>query len=113
MPRSTPDGGGKAQVVTNHLLGRYGTENLPQGNTFDRFRRLTREIADRRSRVTPDQVRTINQCVAVPREARGSATLWHSVYDLPARSVRISFFLGRAPDGAVRRTSYLEFGLTR
>lgn len=107
------DGGGKPQVVTNHLLGRYGTEKLPEGNTFDRFRRLTHEIADRGARVTPDEVRTINQCVAVPREARGAATLWHAVYDLPERRVRISFFLGRGSDGTERRTSYLDFGLAR
>jgi hypothetical protein len=107
------DGTGKAQVVTNHLLGRYGTENLPEGNTFDRYRRLTHEIAQRRSRVTPDEVRTINQCVAAPREARGSATLWHAVYDLTEKKVRISFFLGRPAGGEDRRTPYLDFGLTR
>jgi hypothetical protein len=98
--------------VTNHLLGRYGTENLPQGNTFDRFRRLTRELADRGSRVTPEEVRAINQCVAVPREAKGAATLWHAIYDLPERNTAISFFLGREPGGADRRTPYLGFGLT-
>jgi hypothetical protein len=106
------DGHGKPQVVTNHLLGKYGTEKLPQGNSFDRFRRLTREIADRKARVTPEEVRTINQCVAVPKEARGAATLWHSIYDLADRKVKISFFLGRDPKGEDRRTPYLEFGFT-
>jgi hypothetical protein len=106
------DGSGSPQVVTNHLVSRYGTEKLPQGNTFDRFRRLSHEIAERRSRVTPDEVRTINQCVAVPKEARGAATLWHAVYDLPEKKVRISFFLGRTPDGTDRRTPYVDFGFT-
>lgn len=107
------DGHGKPQVVTNHLLGRYGTENLPQGNTFDRYRRLTREIAARKAKVTPQEVRTINQCVAVPKEARAAATLWHSIYDLAERKVKISFFLGRDSQGEERRTPYLEFGFTR
>jgi hypothetical protein len=106
------DGRGKPQVVTNHLLGRYGTDKLPEGNSFDRFRRLSREITDRKSRVTPEEVRTINQCVAVPREARGAATLWHSVYDLAERKVKISFFLGRSSNGEDRRTPYLGFGFT-
>ncbi len=107
------DGQGKPQIVTNHLLGKYGVDNLPQGNTFDRFRRLTREIADRKARVTPEEARTINQCVAVPKEANSSATLWHSVYDLAERKVKVSFFLGRDAKGEDRRTPYLPFGFTR
>lgn len=107
------DGHGKPQVVTNHLLGKYGTNALPQGNSFDRFRRLTREIADRRARVTPEEVCTINQCVAVPKEARGAATLWHAVYDLADRKVKVRFFLGRDSKGEDRLTPYLEFGFTK
>lgn len=111
--RYLAEGRRKPQIVTNHLLGRYGTEHLPQGDSFDRFRRLTRELAERGSRVTPDEVRAINLCVAVPGGVRDHATLWHAVYDLTERKVRISFFLGRTPDGADRRTPYLDFGFSR
>src|SRR5262249_2259862 len=107
------DGHGKPQIVTNHLLGKFGTEKLPQGNTFDRFRRLTREISDRNSKVSSDPVCTINQCVAVPKEAKGAATLWHAVYDLTGREVKISFFLGRGANGEERRTKYIPFGFTQ
>lgn len=106
------EGHGKPQIVPNHLLGVYGTEKLPEGNSFDRFRRLTQEIAERKARVTPDEVRTINQCVAVPKEAQGAAMLWHSVYDLADRKLKISFFLGRDSKGEDRRTPYLQFGFT-
>jgi len=98
--------------VTNHLLGKYGSDHLPEGNSFDRFRRLTREIADRKSKVTPEEAQTINQCVAVPKEATRAATLWHSLYDLTEGKVRVSFFLGRDPNGEARRTPYISFGFT-
>lgn len=106
------EGHGNPQIVTNHLLGRYGTAKLPEGNSFDRYRRLTREIASRKATITPEEARTINQCVAVPKEAGAHATLWHSVYDLAERKVKVSFFLGRDPGRAERRTPYLEFAFT-
>jgi hypothetical protein len=111
--RFVVDGLGKPQVVTNHLLGVYGTDNLPQGNTFDRYRRLKHEIGSRQSKVSTREALTINQCVAVPKEAKGAATLWHAVYDLTAKKVKVSFFLGRNSQGEDRRTPYLDFGFTK
>jgi hypothetical protein len=107
------DGKGKPQIATNHLLSKFGTENLPEGNSFDRFRRLTSEVSSRKAKVTPIEVLTINHCVAVPKEASDAATLWHSVYDLKDRKVKISFFLGRDAKGNDRRTPYMEFGFTK
>src|SRR6185369_16430712 len=101
------------QIVTNHLLGRFGSKDLPAGNSFDRYQRLTTEIASRKMRITSDEVRTINHCVAVPKEAKGAATLWHSVYDLADNTVKVSFFLGRDRDGEERRTPYIAFGFTK
>lgn len=105
------DGNQKPQVVTNHLLAKYRGVKPPEGNSGDRFARLEQEIAARKSRVTPDDVRAINQCVAVPKVAGNHATLWHSVYDLQDKSMSISFFLGRDARGLERRTPYLKFKL--
>jgi predicted choloylglycine hydrolase len=109
--RFVVDGGGKPQVVTNHLLAQFPDHKAPAGNSGDRFARLEKEIADRHSRVTPDDVQAINQCVAVPKMGANHATLWHSVYDLQDRSLSISFFLGRDAQGAERRSPYLKFKL--
>ncbi|MBS1724460.1 MAG: linear amide C-N hydrolase [Armatimonadetes bacterium] len=103
-------GEGKPQIVTNHRVSKYGTAKLPDGNSFDRFRRLQQEIAKKGGLLTPDEVRETNLCVAVPPVAAQAATLWHSVYDLKERTLKVSFFLGRE-DGKDRRTPYLEFRL--
>jgi hypothetical protein len=107
--RFVVDGGGAPQVVTNHLLSQFEGE-LPEGNSFDRYRRLQAGIRAIGPKLTPDQVRSTNECAAVPVAAEGAATLWHSVYDLADRSLRVSFWLGEQ-DGRQRRTEYLEFRL--
>jgi penicillin V acylase-like amidase (Ntn superfamily) len=107
--RFVVDGGGAPQVVTNHLLSRFPGE-LPQGNSFDRYRRLQARIREIGPKLTPEQVASTNACAAVPAGAQGAATLWHSVYDLAGRTLRVSFWLGRR-DGTERRTEYLEFRL--
>jgi hypothetical protein len=106
------DGKGKPQIVTNHSLFEYGTENLPSGNSFDRYRRLEQEVKNRKGRVTPAEVKTINYCVAVPESVRVHGTLWHAVYDLTSRSVQISFCLS-GDEAKERRTPYLAFRLQR
>lgn len=104
------EGNGKPQIVTNHLLSRFGTDSLPAGNSFDRYRMLQAELAEKVGKTTPDEVRTNNACVAVPPAVQGAATLWHSVYDLHDKTLKISFFLGHEND-VERRTPYLLFKL--
>lgn len=105
------DGGGSPQIITNHMVSTYGTGNLPSGNSFDRFRRLQQELAKRKSKYTPAEVKEINLCVAVPEQTRVAATLWHSVYDLKTQSLKVSFCLSRADEAKERRTPYLSFKL--
>ncbi len=105
------EGKGKPQVVTNHLLSGFDATKLPEGNSFDRYRRLQEELA-KRPKHTPDEVATNNLCVAVPTNP-GHATLWHSVYDLEDRSMRVSFYLGIDKKGNARRSEYLKFELRR
>ncbi len=105
------DGGGKPQIITNHMVSTYGTSNLPSGNSFDRYRRLQQELGKRKSKYTPTEVKEINFCVAVPEQARIAATLWHSVYDLKDRTLQVSFCLSRADETKERRTPYLSFKL--
>jgi hypothetical protein len=40
-------------------------------------------------------------------------TLWHAIYDLEDRSVAVDFYLGDEPDGAIRRSPYVELALGR
>jgi penicillin V acylase-like amidase (Ntn superfamily) len=103
--RFTVEGKGAPQIVTNHLLGQYNAQNLPSGNSFDRYRSLQGELAKRKTH-SPAQVRENNFCAAVPKEASGHATLWHSVYDLQSKTMQVSFYLGTG-----RRTEYFEFAL--
>lgn len=106
------NGGGKPQFVTNHSIAEYGTDNLPKGNSFDRYRRLESELAKRTGKYSVEDMKTINRCVAVPAQVQGAATLWHAVYDLSAKSVEISFCLSRADEAAERRTPYFKFALS-
>jgi predicted choloylglycine hydrolase len=107
------EGGRKPQLITNHSIAKYGTNGLPAGNSFDRYRRLQQEIAKRRGRVTPADVKEINYCVAVPTDVRVHGTLWHAVYDLTDRSVSVSFCLSGPTENRERRSPYLNFRLGR
>jgi predicted choloylglycine hydrolase len=105
------DGNGRPQIVTNHSIAEYGTTNLPQGNSFDRYRMLEKEIGAKR-KFTPLEVKENNFCVAVPKNVMVAATLWHAVYDLKEHSMSVSFCLSRADERDERRTPYLSFKLS-
>lgn len=105
------DGKGKPQIITNHSIAVYGTSNLPEGNSFDRYRRLQAELDKRSDTFTPAEVKEINYCVAVPEQARVAATMWHAVYDLQDRSMIVSFCLSRMDEAKERRSPYLAFKL--
>lgn len=107
------DGRGKPQIITNHSIHKYDANKLPNGNSFDRYRRLQQEIANRKNRVTPAEVKEINYCVAVPADVKVHATLWHSVYDLKDKTLKVSFCLSRSDEAKERRTPYLSFRLGR
>lgn len=109
--RFVTDGKGKPQIVTNHLLAQFDATHLPEGNSFDRYRRLQAEIKSRNGKVTPEEAGSINSCVAVPAETPTHATLWHSVYDLRARTMKVDFFLGKRANGAEKRSGYQSFRL--
>jgi len=110
--RTVVDGADRPQIVTNHRLSKFGTTDLPQGNSFDRYRKLDAEIQKQGGKLSPEAVRSTNLCVAVPPSVQGAATLWHSVYDLDDLTLKVSFFLGHE-GGKERRTPYLEFKLGR
>lgn len=107
------DGNKKPQIITNHSIAEYGTEGLPQGNSFDRYRMLQDQLAQRNRKLTPVEVKEINYCVAVPKEAQVAATMWHAVYDLQDRSMIVSFCLSRSDEKEERRSPYLSFKLKR
>jgi hypothetical protein len=105
------EGGGKVQVVTNHLLnGRPSLDDLPAGDgpsaTYARARRLTAAVAGRAGPLSADQIRAAHACVDRTDPGVPVRTLWHGLYDAADRSLEVSFHLG---DG--RRSPYLGFAL--
>jgi len=105
------DGNRKPQIVTNHSIAEYGTTNLPKGDSFDRYKKLQAEFAKHAGKLTPNDVKVVNSCVAVPESVMVSGTLWQAVYDTRDRSVNVSFCLSRADEAKERRTPYLHFQL--
>lgn len=121
------DGNG-LQISTNfmhHLhpdLTRLPDETHP-GGSFNRFRRLQERI-NRSDNYTESDIIEIASCVAATREAAGSfagRTLWHALYDMENRSLKVSFYLGeqssseeastRSDSSHIRRSPYLQFQL--
>ncbi len=46
-----------------------------------------------------------------PDADTGGRTIWHAVYDIDARSIDVSFYLGENEDGTDRRSDYQTFEL--
>ncbi|MEQ1932754.1 MAG: C45 family peptidase [Fimbriimonadaceae bacterium] len=109
-------GARKPQAVTNHLLSAFKEDQLPAGNSFDRYRTLKAGFAV--PKLSEAQIIKTHQSVmprgsGTPMEGPVGRTLWHSIYDLTARSMKISFYLGESTEGDLnqRRTRYQEFSL--
>ncbi|MDQ3897027.1 MAG: C45 family autoproteolytic acyltransferase/hydrolase [Actinomycetota bacterium] len=110
------DGGGGVQVVTNHLLhGRPSLADLPPDDgpsaTYARARRLTEAVTARTAPLSTGDIEAAHACVHREDPGSPTRTLWHGIYDAADRTLDVSFYLGDAPDGGVRRSPYLSFGL--
>jgi predicted choloylglycine hydrolase len=116
------------QFATNHPLSKYGSiEDLPndsQLSTYARYKAMNRAI-QAADRFSLEDIISINSSVAVPATVSGDQTyapgrtLWHSIYDVDERSLRVKFYLGETPDPTtadtvvLEYTPYLEFALVR
>ena len=111
------DGDGP-QCITNHPVSEYeAIEDLPaesQISTYERYRTLSRATqVDKKFSL--EEMISINSSVAVPPRASGSETyapgrtLWHSIYDVDERSLRVKFYLGEKPDPAAEQDMILEY----
>ena len=122
------DGGGETQVVTNHPLHEPGLADVSVDNdpgwTRTRLARLTEALTNAGDNLTPRHLQDANACVRFTRafahEITGNSdadtvgrTIWHSIYDIDACSIDVSFFLGDNPDGTDRRSAYESFKLAR
>ena len=110
------EGRGEVQVVTNHPLhGRASLDDLPDedgpSGTYARARRLTAAVAARTGPLSTEDIKAAHACVHREQPGAPVRTLWHGIYDAAERSLEVSFYLGEGPDGAVRRSPYLPFGL--
>ena len=120
------DGGGETQVVTNHLLhepapAQISVETDP-GWTHTRLARLAAAVAGIDDGITSEHLKDTHAGVrftkAFAREMTGNPdadtvgrTIWHAVYDIDARSIDVSFYLGDNEDGTDRRSDYEVFAL--
>lgn len=116
------------QCITNHPLSRYKSiDELPKESelsTYARYETLSR-ATDAKDKFSLEEIISINSSVAVPPAAAGGKTyapgrtLWHSVYDVNERSLRVKFYLGESPDPTAEEkvileyTPYLEFELVQ
>lgn len=120
------DGAGDVQVITNHALHRMSVSRDSQmtagvGESQGRFDRLVTEIDKAGPKLSLDQIKLANACVAVTTKAppsssphRQERTLWHSLYDCNDRSLMVDFYLGEGKDSAYKnqkRSGYLKFVL--
>jgi hypothetical protein len=109
------------QCVTNHLVSKHpSVDDLPRGDSFDRFKSLSQSMVASR-RMTTEQIIAANAEVAVPPEVPGDPryapgrTIWHSLYDLDDLTMKVRFYLGEKPDPAIpgrailKYSDYLEF----
>jgi hypothetical protein len=120
------DGGGEIQVLTNHPLHEPEPADVPvesdPGWTHRRLARLRDAVTSAGDNVTPRELQDTHAGVrltrAFAREMTGNPdadtvarTIWHSIYDIDARRIDVSFFLGDNADGADRRSPYESFDL--
>lgn len=115
------EGGRKPQVVTNHLLSAH-PDGLKRpddgpGGSFTRYKKLRKEI-DPRGKMSKAEIIAFHKSVMPPGSGAAvgqpvGRTLWHSIYDLKARTLEISFYLRDDPaaERGQKRTPYLRFGL--
>ncbi|MCP4205360.1 MAG: linear amide C-N hydrolase [bacterium] len=120
------EGGGGIQLVTNHLLhepapAEVSVEADP-GWTRTRLARLTEAVTGLGDGITSGHLRdthaTVRFTTAFAREMTGDPeadtvgrTIWHAVYDIDARTLDVSFYLGDNEDGTDRRSEYQTFQL--
>lgn len=117
------------QCITNHLVANYNTiEEMPEEedetSSYSRFRTLHAAIKENK-KFTLDEMKSINQSVAVPPYGSYNAdyaparTLWHALYDTERRSMSVRFYLGERPDLESEGkfifdySDYLEFRLEK
>lgn len=130
------DGHGQPQIVTNFQLYRHRADAAMQGqeltlglNAFWRYHTLADLLEQQEGRIGEEAMKANNACVSVhqmfkrlgnhPAEASIAAgilarTLWHSLYNLEARTVAFDFYLGetRNERGSQEyRSGYIEFAL--
>ncbi|MGH9263310.1 MAG: C45 family autoproteolytic acyltransferase/hydrolase [Acidimicrobiales bacterium] len=105
------EGGGRVQVVTNHLLhNRPSLDDLPAEDgpsaTYARARRLTAALAAPPGPMSTEELKEAHACVHRDDPGASVRTLWHGIYDAADRSLDVSFYLGEG-----RRSPYRHFAL--
>ncbi len=101
----------------------FSVESDP-GWTRTRLARLTDAVTSAGGNLTPRHLQDTHAGVrftrAFAREMTGNPaadtggrTIWHSIYDIDARRIDVSFFLSDNPDGTDRRSPYESFTLAR
>lgn len=105
------DGKGKPQTVTNHPLFLEESQATQFPESFGRRKRMQDEIALAGDKLSLDQIKYTNACVAAANPHYSGRTIWHSLYNCAERSMQVSFYLGDDNSGVPRRSDYLTFQL--
>jgi penicillin V acylase-like amidase (Ntn superfamily) len=103
------------QCITNHPVSKYASlDDLPQGDSYDRYRAL-RQAATSRPVMSTQEIIAANASVAATPDFPGNAqyapgrTIWYSLYDLDQRTMKVKFYLGEKLDPADPGTALLEY----
>ncbi len=110
------------QCLTNHLVSDPDTSNVSQ-ESVKRLGRLE-AMTKAKDKFTMGEIIAINRRVSpwmpdLRPVYPASRTLWHSLYDLDARTMRVKFYLGETPDpknpgGIITKYSdYIQFQLEK
>lgn len=101
--------GNSIQCITTHLLSNGSSSNKGSIKNLNRLRSMTSS----KEKFTIDEIKDINAKVSPTMTYHPfympSRTLWHSIYDLDARSVSVKFYLGEERDPKNTDKIYIRY----
>ncbi|MEJ2629473.1 MAG: carcinine hydrolase/isopenicillin-N N-acyltransferase family protein, partial [bacterium] len=105
------------QCITTHLISNHDTSNVGSVKNLEKLKSMT----SAKDKFTLEEIKEINNTVSPKMTYHPlyvpSRTLWHSMYDLDAKTLQVKFYLGETKNPKNKNkiithyTKYLEFSL--